>query len=67
LGQTEEGVHLRIRDDGIGFDPKGEYPGHFGLDSMRERARHLGGTVTIESNPGEGTTVDAFVPSAGGS
>jgi signal transduction histidine kinase len=66
LEQTEAGVHLRIRDDGIGFDPAGEYPGHFGLDSMRERALHLGGNVTIESEPGQGTTVDAFVPDAGG-
>jgi len=39
-----------------GFDPLGEFPGHLGLQSMRERAAAVGGTLDIESAPGEGTT-----------
>ena len=40
-----ERVTLEISDDGMGFDAKGQFPGHLGLRSMRERASHLGGTL----------------------
>jgi len=49
-----------IEDDGVGFDkPELEgHPGeHVGLSIMQERAQHLGGTLRIESEPGEGTRV----------
>ncbi len=36
-------VHVRIGDDGVGFDPTGVEPGHFGLSGMRERAELPGG------------------------
>ncbi len=55
-------VVLEVRDDGQGFDPQGSFPGHLGLKSMRERAEHLGGRVTIQSAPGQGTTVRAELP-----
>lgn len=54
-------VHLCVRDDGGGFDPNAETSG-FGLLGMRERAHLLGGTITIESAPGAGTTVQASLP-----
>ncbi|MBX7259351.1 MAG: sensor histidine kinase, partial [Candidatus Hydrogenedentes bacterium] len=54
--------HLTIRDDGVGFDPRDDFAGHFGLTSMRERATRLGGTLAVESAPGTGTTVSVRVP-----
>ncbi|MCC7364583.1 MAG: GAF domain-containing protein [Dehalococcoidia bacterium] len=62
LGFDGEVVTLDIRDDGAGFDSDGEFPGHLGLKSMRERALRLGGSVTIHSKPGEGTQIVASIP-----
>jgi PAS domain S-box-containing protein len=56
------GVELEVADDGAGFDPAGEFPGHLGLRSMRERAASAGGTVEVDSAPGRGTRVRAWVP-----
>jgi signal transduction histidine kinase len=55
-------IALTVSDDGAGFDPQGEFPGHLGLRSMRERAAHLGGTLEIESAPGKGTRIRARIP-----
>ena len=53
-------VLLDIRDDGRGMaDGRGR---GFGLNSMTQRIRSVGGTVEIESTPGEGTAVSASVP-----
>ncbi|HEV7665909.1 MAG TPA: GAF domain-containing protein, partial [Chloroflexota bacterium] len=60
VGQAD--VSLLIADDGRGFDPRREFPGHLGLQSMRERAAAVGGTLQIESTPGEGTRLRARVP-----
>ncbi len=63
----EKSVELRVHDDGIGFDPgnaPGLSEGHLGLQGMRERMKRLGGTVKVESSPGEGTTIRARVPLA---
>jgi signal transduction histidine kinase len=52
-------------DDGVGFDPGrvvGAKDGHIGLSSMRERAEMAGGGCRIQSLPGEGTTVEFWVP-----
>lgn len=62
---TEAGeVRLTVTDNGRGFDPSGEFPGHLGLQSMRERVARLGGTVEISSAPGAGTQVRAQVPAS---
>lgn len=53
-------VLLDVRDDGIGMN--GGNPRGFGLNSMRQRIRSVGGAVEIESAPGEGTAVSASVP-----
>jgi two-component system NarL family sensor kinase len=55
-------LRLRIEDDGAGFDPLAVPAGRFGLLGMSERARLLGGTLTVESAPGAGTAVDVTVP-----
>ena len=61
-----EGLRLRIRDNGRGFDPQqsrktqGRLP--FGLLGMQERAALLGGTCTVTSVLGRGTLVEIKVP-----
>ncbi|MEV0641148.1 sensor histidine kinase [Streptomyces sp. NPDC050619] len=59
-------VILDIRDDGQGFDslavPERTRAGGFGLDGMRARAERIAGTLTVESEPGQGTALSARVP-----
>ena len=66
LRNMDGGLLLAIHDDGDGFDPAlaGERV-HLGLASMRERVSLANGTLDVESSPGEGTTVVAWVPVAG--
>lgn len=58
----DEQVSLTIEDDGRGFNTLGEFPGHLGLQTMRERASAVGGRATIDSRPNEGTRVRITVP-----
>ena len=53
---------ITVRDDGTGFDPRQTYPDHLGLQTMRERVEQLGGTLSLNSAPGQGTTVEAQIP-----
>jgi signal transduction histidine kinase len=53
---------LEVCDNGAGFDPSGSFPGHLGLQSMRERTERLGGRFQIDSAPGKGTRICARVP-----
>jgi signal transduction histidine kinase len=56
---------LSIADDGAGFDPTGEHIGAgIGMSSMRERAEGVGGSLTVDSSPGLGTTLTARLPAA---
>ncbi|MCA9936664.1 MAG: sensor histidine kinase [Ardenticatenaceae bacterium] len=58
LNISAEEIHLKIADDGLGFDKKQfQETGHYGLAGMRERAQAAGGDLTINSQPGQGTTV----------
>lgn len=50
-------IELLIADDGAGFDPAGRSGGHFGLVNMQERAEAVGATLSVDSAPGQGTTV----------
>ena len=59
--ETEDAVTIAIRDDGSGFDPELHSEG-FGLLGMHERADLVGGTISIDSALGGGTTVRARVP-----
>jgi two-component system, NarL family, sensor histidine kinase LiaS len=59
---TPDTLTLRISDDGRGFEPAGDPGDGFGLQSMRERMERLGGRVSIESGPGEGTRVTCVCP-----
>lgn len=55
-----------VADDGQGFSPEGiaRDRGHFGLQTMRERAALIGATIAIESAPGAGTTIRLQLPGA---
>ena len=54
---------LRVTDDGVGFVPASTVAGRrLGLVSMRERAEAAGGTLTVTSEPGGGTTVRLEIP-----
>jgi signal transduction histidine kinase len=56
-------VELDVVDDGCGFDAVAtDVRRGMGLDSMRARARQIGGTLTVDSAPGRGTTVRVRVP-----
>ncbi|HNS53006.1 MAG TPA: GAF domain-containing sensor histidine kinase [Anaerolineae bacterium] len=56
---------ITIQDEGQGFDPvlvRDQDPAGFGLQVMRERALRVGGTLSVESQPGQGTRVVLRVP-----
>lgn len=53
---------MEIEDNGCGFDPTQNFPGHIGLQSMRERAESLGGTLRVVSQASQGTVIIASVP-----
>ncbi len=65
LAAVQGGLRLEIADDGIGFEPGHLRPGHYGLQSMRERALELGARFDLDTGPGQGTRVTVFVPFAG--
>jgi ligand-binding sensor domain-containing protein/signal transduction histidine kinase len=55
--------HLSVSDNGVGFEPGGNFTGH-GLKSLRQRAQKIGGRIEITSQPGRGTKVTLAVPCA---
>lgn len=59
-------LYLRVEDEGAGFDADASslYRETGGLTGIRERARLLGGDVSVESVPGEGTTIIALLPTS---
>lgn len=58
-------VRVEVRDWGIGFDPEQVKEDRFGLQGIRERARLLGGRVTIETAPAKGTRIAVELPLRG--
>ncbi len=66
LRQMDGGLSLAVSDDGAGFDRESpENRMRLGLLSMRERVRLVNGTIDVESAPGQGTTIVAWVPLVG--
>jgi PAS domain S-box-containing protein len=66
LGERDEGLLVRIEDDGVGMSTGDETlsrPGHLGVRSMRERVEMAGGWIEITSRPGEGAVVEFWLPS----
>lgn len=63
LVQGEDEIVFTVADDGIGFNTKEPVRlTAVGIVGMRERLEEVGGTLKVESKPGEGTTVTAVVP-----
>lgn len=63
IESNDEGVTIRIEDDGIGFwAVNATAPTHFGLRDMRNRVELAGGWLRHTSAPGEGTTVEFWMP-----
>ncbi len=68
LRQMDGGLLLSVRDDGAGFDPATARQGRsLGLLSMRERLHLVDGTLDVESAPGQGTAIVAWIPTQGAS
>lgn len=55
-------VRLDVVDDGVGYDPDAPVGQSFGLRAMRDRLATLGGTLVVESAPGDGTALAATLP-----
>jgi PAS domain S-box-containing protein len=63
IERVNNGLRLRVEDDGAGFDTRAHRkPNSLGLAGLRERAQLLKGSVVVHSQPGQGTTIDAFIP-----
>jgi signal transduction histidine kinase len=69
LLERDGGHAVRIADDGCGFDAALAAPGSggYGFESMRARARLGGGRLTVASAPGEGATIEVWLPAHSGS
>jgi signal transduction histidine kinase len=65
IGESDGEVAMEIADDGVGFEPHQAVlgvAGHMGLAAMRERAEMSGGRCELHSLPGEGTTLNVWMP-----
>jgi signal transduction histidine kinase len=64
----ERQLRLRVRDDGKGIDAKyldeQGRAGHYGLRGMRERAKLMGGKLTVSSEVDSGTEVELKIPAS---
>ena len=59
----DERLHFEVRDDGVGFDPP-TTPYGTGLTNLSDRLAAVGGTITIQSAPGQGTVLAGTIPFA---
>ncbi|MBX3606455.1 MAG: CHASE3 domain-containing protein [Piscinibacter sp.] len=64
LAGSESRVHVRVTDDGVGFDPARMRAGTHGLFGMRQRVEAEGGELAIRAAPGQGTVIEAVLPAA---
>ena len=62
LGLDGAMLCLTISDDGVGFVQSDQRPTSFGLVGMRERVLMLGGSMRLDSEPGEGTSLSVRIP-----
>ena len=61
IAETADAVTAVVRDEGPGFEPDADHEG-FGLLGIRERVDLVGGTLSVRSAPGSGTTLEATLP-----
>ncbi len=64
LDCNRQDVLVKVTDDGIGFDPRGDSDTvkHLGLQGMKERVALLSGDIAINSSPGKGTEIIITIP-----
>ncbi|MCL4879511.1 MAG: GAF domain-containing protein [Anaerolineae bacterium] len=62
IKRTDTAITLQVSDNGIGFEMLDSFPGHLGLQSMRERTLRMNGTIEVESSPGQGTRIFVSIP-----
>jgi two-component system nitrate/nitrite sensor histidine kinase NarX len=61
INVRDDRLYVTVSDDGVGSDVLTS-SGHFGIQTMRERAESIGGKMTIDSHPGEGTNIRFWLP-----
>jgi signal transduction histidine kinase len=71
LRKQNDQVLLEIKDNGRGFNVPNDWldlirQGHLGLAGMHERAEAAGGTLDVQSTPGEGTLISIKIPALSG-
>jgi signal transduction histidine kinase len=59
--EKPDGLYLIVSDNGKGFDTDGPQSGGIGLNNMKRRIQLIGGTFNLQSQPGQGTTLQLFV------
>ncbi len=64
LGWVGHDLELTLGDNGVGFSAEQAMPDRFGLTGMSERAATVNGTISVKSQPDQGTTVRFRVPNA---
>lgn len=57
LGQLDDEFSMSVQDNGLGFDPLMMAAGGMGLQNMAERAKRLGGTLTVDARPDHGVRI----------
>ena len=62
LAPGNDGIEMRVSDDGIGFTPSEHAGTGLGLRSIDERVRLMGGAVRVDSSLGQGTQVAVYIP-----
>jgi PAS domain S-box-containing protein len=63
VASAQDGLILRVTDDGTGFDPTSRpVPGHLGLSTIAERVQLAGGRLRVDSGPGRGTVLECWMP-----
>ena len=65
LANVDGQIEVSVRDDGVGFDTTVEHGSAYGLVGMRFRVEAEGGTLSLRSHQGQGTTVQVRLPQSG--
>ena len=62
LLQTEQSLHLKLADDGVGFDPESLGELSYGMKNIQDRVDDMAGRIKILSSPKKGVAIDIKVP-----
>ena len=62
LLQAEQSLHLKIADDGVGFDPESLGELSYGMKNIQDRVDDMAGRIKILASPKKGVAIDIKVP-----